>query len=183
TASPENHKSLTIIEAICANGSHPPPSVIICFGEKIMESWVHENLTGAEVIIVSPTGYTYETTALAWLNHFIKHVGAGPDQHWRIVLLNGHITHRQDDFIIKCHENHIVRFEFPSHLTHVLQHLDVGVFCPWKYYYNKGINHALYSLEIQYTISSFFHDLGSICEQTFQPHTIKNSFKDSRMFP
>ncbi|RPA93095.1 hypothetical protein L873DRAFT_1706970, partial [Choiromyces venosus 120613-1] len=93
TASPENHKSLTIIEAICVNGSHHPPPVIICSGVVIMESWVHENLTGAEAITVSPTGYTNETIALAWLNHFIKHVGARPDQHWHILLLDGHITH------------------------------------------------------------------------------------------
>ncbi|RPA89127.1 hypothetical protein L873DRAFT_1723181, partial [Choiromyces venosus 120613-1] len=183
TASPENCKSLTIIEAICADGSDPPPPVIISSGEKIMESWVHENLTGAEVITVSPTGYTNETIALAWLNHFINHVGAGPDQHWLILLLDGHITRRQDDFIIKCHENHIVPFEFPSYLRHILQSLDVGVFCSWKHYHNKAINHALHSLEIEYTISFFFRDLGSIREQTFQPHTIKNLFKDSGMFP
>ncbi|RPA96091.1 hypothetical protein L873DRAFT_1927354 [Choiromyces venosus 120613-1] len=65
TTSPANRKSLTIIEAICANGSHFPPPVIIYSGEKIMESWVHENLTGAKVITVSPTGYTKETIALA----------------------------------------------------------------------------------------------------------------------
>ncbi|RPA96088.1 hypothetical protein L873DRAFT_1791846 [Choiromyces venosus 120613-1] len=38
TASPENRKSLTIIETICADGREPPPSVIICPGEKIMEN-------------------------------------------------------------------------------------------------------------------------------------------------
>ncbi|RPA96090.1 hypothetical protein L873DRAFT_1695567, partial [Choiromyces venosus 120613-1] len=100
-----------------------------------------------------------------------------------ILLLDCHITHHQDDFIIKCYKNHIVPFEFPSHLTHVLQPLDVRVFHPWKHYHNKAINHALHSLEIEYTISSFFCNLGPIHEQTFQPHTIKNSFKDSGMFP
>ncbi|RPB05488.1 hypothetical protein L873DRAFT_1663093, partial [Choiromyces venosus 120613-1] len=178
-----NRKSFTIIEAICAEGSHPPPPVIIYSGEKIIKSWVHENLTGTEVITVSPTGYTNETIALALLNHFIKHVGAGPDQHWHILLLDDHITYHQDDFIIKCHKNYIVPFKFPSHLIHVLQPLDVGVLRPWQHYHNKAINHALHSLEIQYTISSFFYDVGSICEQTFQPHTIKNSFEDSGMFP
>ncbi|RPA94213.1 hypothetical protein L873DRAFT_1939923 [Choiromyces venosus 120613-1] len=65
TASPENQKSLMIIEAICADGTPPPPPVIICPGEKIMESWIHENLTGAEVITISPTGYDNENIALA----------------------------------------------------------------------------------------------------------------------
>lgn len=116
TASPENRKSITIIETICADGSPPLPPVVICPGEKIMEDWVHDNLSGAEVIAVSQTGYTNESIALSWLDHFIKHVGASPEAQWRILLLDGHITHHKDDFILKCHEYHIVPFVFPSHL-------------------------------------------------------------------
>ena len=58
TATPENRKSITIIKTIYAEGTPPPPPVIICPGEKTMESWIHDNLTGAEVITVSQTGYT-----------------------------------------------------------------------------------------------------------------------------
>jgi len=183
TASPENRKSLTIIETICADGSPPPPPVVICPGEKILENWIQDNLTGAEVIAVSQTGYANEGIALASLNDFIKYAGAGPDEHWRILLLDGHLTHCKDDFVIKCHENHIVPFQFPSHLTHVLQPLDVGVFCPWKHYHNKAIQHAIHSLDMEYTISSFFRDLSAIRQQRFQPYTIKNSFHESGMFP
>ena len=100
-----------------------------------------------------------------------------------MLLLDGHITHHKADFILKCHENHIVPFTFPSHLTHVLQPLDVGVFRPWKHYHNKAIHNALHLLDIEYTISSLFRNLSSIREQTFQAHTIHNAFKDSRMFP
>ncbi|RPB02328.1 hypothetical protein L873DRAFT_1640396, partial [Choiromyces venosus 120613-1] len=98
-----------------------------------------------------------------------------------ILLLDGHITYHKDDSTIKCHENHIVPFELPSHLTYVLQPLNIGIFRPWKYYHNKAIHHALYLLEMEYTISSFFQDLSSIYKQTFQLHTIKNLFKDSGM--
>jgi len=171
TASPENRKSITIIETICADGSPPLPPVVICPGEKIMEDWVQDNLTGAEVIAVSQTGYTNESIAVSWLDHFIKHVDAGPEAHWRILLLDDHTTHYKNDFILKCHENHIVPFVFPSHLTHVLQPLDIGVFRPWKHYHNKAIHNALHSLNMEYTILSFFLDLSSIREQTFQSHT------------
>ena len=183
TASPENRKSITIIETICADGSPPLPPVVICPGEKIMEDWVQNNVTGAEVIAVSQTGYTNESIAVSWLDHFIKHVDAGPEAHWRILLLDGHTTHHKDNFILKCHENHIVQFVFPSHLTHVLQPLDVGVFRSWKHYHNKAIHNALHGLDMEYTISSFYCDLSSIRKQTFQSHTIENSFKDAGMFP
>ncbi|RPA97180.1 hypothetical protein L873DRAFT_1691965, partial [Choiromyces venosus 120613-1] len=115
TTSHENCKSLTIIETICTDGSQPLPSVIICPGEKIMENWIQDNLSRAEVM---------------GLHHFIKHLGASPDEHWCILLLDSHITHYKDDFIIKYHENYIVPFQFPSHLTHVLQPLDVSIFRP-----------------------------------------------------
>jgi len=131
TSSSENRQSVTIIEAICADGHTPPSSVIICSGEKIMKSWIHEKLTGAEVITVSPTEYTNENIELAWFNHFIKHVETESNKHWRIFPLNGHSSYWQNDFIIKCHENHIVPFKFPSHMTHVLQPPDVGFFRPW----------------------------------------------------
>jgi len=40
TASPENRRSVTIVEAIRADGSNPPPPFIIVPGQKIMENWV-----------------------------------------------------------------------------------------------------------------------------------------------
>jgi len=183
TASPENRKSITIIETICADGSPPLPPVVICPGENIIEDWFQDNLTGAEVIAVSQTGYTNESIAVSSLDHFIKHVDAGPEVHLRILLLDSHTTHHKDDFILKCHENRIVQFVFPSDLTQVLQPLDVGVFRPWKHYHNKALHNAFHSLDMEYTIWFFFPDLSSIHEQTFQSHTIKNSFKDAGMFP
>jgi hypothetical protein len=64
TSSPENRKSVTIIEVISADGREPPPPMIICPGQKIMESWIHDNLKGGEVIAQSPTGYTNESIAM-----------------------------------------------------------------------------------------------------------------------
>ncbi|RPA92354.1 hypothetical protein L873DRAFT_1794319 [Choiromyces venosus 120613-1] len=97
---------------------------------------------------------------------------ASPEnRYWHILLLDSHITQHKDDFILKCHENHIVPIWFPSHLTHVLQPLDVA------------IHNALYCLDMEYNVVSFFHNLSSIREQTFQLLVIKNAFKNSSMFP
>jgi hypothetical protein len=79
TSSPENRKSMTIIEAVSADGREPPPPFVICPGKRIMESWIHDNLKGGEVIDLSETGYTNERIAIAWLNYFIKHTKAGLD--------------------------------------------------------------------------------------------------------
>jgi hypothetical protein len=45
-----------------------------------MDSWIHDNLKGGEVINLLETGYTNERIAIAWLNHFIKHTKARPNQ-------------------------------------------------------------------------------------------------------
>ena len=101
-------------------------------------------------------GYTNESIALGWLPHFIKDVDAGSDTKWRVLLLDGYIIQVQNVFVIKCHENKIVPIAFPSHLTHVPQPLNIGIFHLWKQYYNRAIHHALYPLDIVYTLASFF---------------------------
>ena len=58
TASPENRKSITIIETISADGKQPIAPAIICLGYRFMENWFHENLQGHELLMLSPTGYT-----------------------------------------------------------------------------------------------------------------------------
>jgi hypothetical protein len=71
---------------------------------------------------------------MQYLDHLLIHTGLGLIKPWKMLLLDGHITHEYPKFVIKAAENHIVCFEFPSHLTHALQPLDVGVFQPWKHY-------------------------------------------------
>jgi hypothetical protein len=46
----ENRKSITIIEVISADGREPPPPFVIYLGKRIIESWIHNNLKGGEVI-------------------------------------------------------------------------------------------------------------------------------------
>jgi len=76
---PENRLSLTVVKCICADGIAIPPLVIVP-GQNIMVSWFHKNMTGHEVITVSPSGYTNEEICITWLDHFIKHTDSGPDK-------------------------------------------------------------------------------------------------------
>jgi hypothetical protein len=64
TASPENRKSVTIIETIQADGREPPPPFIITPGQKIIDNWIRDKLVGKERVACSPTGYTNNEIAL-----------------------------------------------------------------------------------------------------------------------
>ena len=134
-ASPQNRKSITIIEAIAADGIQSIPPAIICPGHRFIESWFHENLQGNELLMLSPTGYTNESLAKDWLQHFIKHTNAGPNQPWKLLLLDGQKSHENAEFVLLCLANNIELLEYPSHMTHILQPLDVGVFQHWKHWH------------------------------------------------
>ena len=183
TASLENRKSVTIIETIHADGREPIPPFVIVPGKKIMDAWVSENLIGTEHIECTPTGYTNNDVVMKYLDHLIQYSRAGPNKPWKMLLLDGHESHVYKPFQLKAAENHIKLFWFPSHLTHALQPLDVGIFRPWKHYYKLAIHAALRALDFEYTITSFFRDLTSIRQQTMQKNTITNAFRISGMWP
>jgi hypothetical protein len=106
TATPENQKSLTIIEYISADGKELPLCIII-LGEKHMVSWYNDNMTGLKLIQLSPTDYINEAITIEWLSYFIKHSGTSPDIPWKILLLDGYISHNAPNFIITVITNHI----------------------------------------------------------------------------
>ena len=183
TASPENRKSVTVIETIIADGREPLPPFVIAPGKKIMDNWIHKKLIGNEMVAATPTGYTNNQIALQYMDHLIKYSHAGPNKCWKILLLDSHESHITPEFQLKAAENHIKLFYFPSHLTHALQPLDVGIFRPWKHYHKLAVQNAIRSLDFEYSITSFFRDLTSIRTQTFQYHTIVNCFQDSGIWP
>jgi len=183
TASPENRKSVTIIETIMASGKEPLPLFIITPGKHIIENWLSTKLIGKESIDCSPIGYTNNRIVMQYLNHLIKYARAGPNKPWKVLLLDSHESHQFDDFQIKANNNHIKLWYFPSHLTHALQPLDVGIFRPWKHFHSLAIQRALRSLDFEYTITSFFRDLTGIRRDTMKYHTIINAFKESGMWP
>jgi hypothetical protein len=179
---PENRLSVTIVESISADGKAIPPLVIIP-GVTIMVSWFHENMTGLEVVTVSPTGYTNEGICMTWLDHFIKHNNCGLDKPWHILLIDGATCHEAPNFVLKAKMNHIWVVKFPSHQTHLIQPLDVGCFRTWKHYQQSTIMNAIRSFEPEYNVQSFLRDLPKIREKTFTVRTIKHSFQNAGVWP
>ena len=50
----------------------------------------------------------------------------------RLLIIDGHKSHNSLDFQQYCRENKIITLCMPSHLSHLLQPLDVGCFAPLK---------------------------------------------------
>lgn len=179
---PENRLSLTIIKSISADGK-AILLVVIIPGSVIMEAWFYQNMTGHELITVSPLGYTNKGICLAWLDHFMKYNNCGSDKPWRILLIDGATCHEAPEFVIKAKMNHIQVVKFPSHQTHLIQPLDVGCFRQWKRYQQSTVMNVIRSFEAEYCIQSFFRDLPKIREKTFIKRIIKHLFKNSGTWP
>lgn len=90
--------------------SFPPPPGVILPGRVYMDNWIYDNLEGAEVMMVLDTGYTNDHIAIQWLNHFIKRTDSRPDKPWKLLLLDGHISHETPEFVIEAEVNDITLF-------------------------------------------------------------------------
>jgi hypothetical protein len=180
--SPENRRSLTIIETVSATGQYIPPIVII-EGKHFMESWFRDRLHHEELVLLSESGFTNDTLAIRFLHHFIQHANAGPDKPKKLLLMDNHGSHITAEFVSLATANNIVPFTFPAHLTHCMQPLDVGVFLAYKHWHSKAIQYALEKLEFEYTIASFLRDLPGIRAKTLKKDTIKHAFHAAGIWP
>lgn len=78
--SPENHKSLIIIETVITDSRPPLPLFVITPGKKIIENWIRSELTGKEEIDCSPIGYMNNEITMKYADHLIQNTRARPEK-------------------------------------------------------------------------------------------------------
>ena len=64
-------------------------------------------------------------------------------QEWRLLIVDGHNSHFSVEFLTYFSDARIQLFCLPSHTTHILQPLDVGLFGPLQKYYGKRVENYL----------------------------------------
>ncbi len=148
-----------------------------------MENWYHKNLHGTELVLLSESGYINDKLAMDWLRHFIVHTQSTETSKPKALLLDSHTSHHHPPFAILAEKYNIYPFTFPSHLTHILQPLDVGIFQPYKHWHKVAVQTAIRSLDLQYDLSSFLRNLPTIRANTFKPQTIIHAFRKAGMWP
>ena len=129
TPSPQNHKSLTIIETVSA-ARNPIAPYIIIGGKRQMCYYFENGLDTSTVIDFSTTGYTNDEIVLRYLEHFV-HLATEDGKHPVLLLFNCHASHRSEAWEQYAAEHNVILHCFPPHLTHIMQPLDVSVFQPY----------------------------------------------------
>jgi hypothetical protein len=141
---------VTVIAAICADGSTLPPALIYSSANSTLQgSWVAAIEATKHDIFVSssPTGWTNNDIGLAWLEQVFDRKTkqkARLGRDWRLLILDGHGSHLSMDFIEYCEAHKILLAVFPPHSTHTLQPLDVVCFKPLSTSYSTKLGDYLF---------------------------------------
>ncbi|CAK5282967.1 unnamed protein product, partial [Mycena citricolor] len=130
-----NLELVTILEAVCADGSSLLPGFVFPGVEQSPE-WFDKDL--AILICMSATGWTDNHISVQWFKKcFIPQAKAwakekGTNDQPILLVLDGHGSHEALELIDLARENNIILLLLPPHTTHKLQPLDVGVFGPFS---------------------------------------------------
>jgi hypothetical protein len=92
---------------------------------------------------VSDNGWTTNDLGIRWLQHFIKHTDHRVVGSRRLLIFDGHDSHRTAKFTNLCEENNIYTLSLPPHSSHLLQPLDVVYFSPLKRAYSHEIDNLV----------------------------------------
>ena len=143
-----NREWTTVVEAISAAGRVMPPLVIFK-GQSVQEQWfpVDDDEVNAPyddwAFKASPKGWTSDPIGLAWpQDRFLPHTRPAAESQWRVLILDGHRSHIQGEFMISCLENKVFLVYEPPHSSHILQPLDVGRFGVLKRRFRRELDKA-----------------------------------------
>jgi ribosomal protein S17E len=185
----ERGETITAVECIGADGWLMDPLFIFkSSGSNFMESWYDgsEALPPNTGTALSPNGWISDELALAWLDYFITTTGTDdrlkPGEK-RYLIFDGHGAHLTLEFIQKCEDNAIVPFAFLPHSTHLCQPLDGKPFLNYKQQFRLMNNELSFWGGQPYGKSDFLRIIAPIRARTFNPRSIRQSFKDRGIWP
>ena len=138
TKSPENREWATVIETISADG-RKLRCLVIFKGKSLQTTWFLSETVPDWYYTTSKKGWTSNAIGLEWLERvFIPEARAGHDRPV-LLLLDGHGSHIDIEFLWRCKEHRIHLLFLPAHSSHVLQPLDLAPFTVVKSSYREQI--------------------------------------------
>ena len=127
--------NLTCVNAI---GDHIP-GFYIFRGKRLRSNYVIHCEDGVAMALQTKAWMT-ATLFSHWISHFIrcleKNRGISHKRQY-LLILDGYNSHITLEVVHKCREVGLDLLTLPSHTSHRLQPLDVGVFSPFKRYFKR----------------------------------------------
>ena len=130
--SAEKGKTHTLLCCVSASGHALPPFMI--FPRKRMSDKLKAGCVPGTYFACSISGWVTKELYLEWYKFFIDNI---PPTRPVLLIEDGHASHVAIEVIELARSNGIHLLCLPSHTTHLLQPLDVGVFKSLKSNYSK----------------------------------------------
>lgn len=168
----------------CCNaaGQFLPPFIVYKAKGRLHEEWCTNGPDDARYT-VSKSGWMETDQFLQWFEDiFIGHTShlIGP----KILFLDGHSSHVSIELIDLAKKNNVELLCLPSHTTHVLQPLDVGVFSVVKAVWKKNLREFyLSSGSENITKNNFPSLLANLYQEAFKPPHAVGGFYKCGLFP
>lgn len=174
-----NRESCSVVECISTDGFTVTPLVIFK-GSNHIAGWFKDPKLESYWYAHSPRGYNNSLLCLEYLqNIFEPETSIRSNGEWRLLIFDGFESHLQLEIIEFCLDNNIIPLCLPSHTSHVLQPLDVGVFSPLKKYYRQEIS----KLRSPITKNNFPNLLALARQKAFSVSNIQSGFRASGIYP
>ena len=125
---------ITSIMAVSADGRTIPPLMIFA-GRDVQHQWFDRDEFQLKnwSFTVSHNGWTNNDIAIRWLRDiFIPNTKPANTIEWRLLVLDGHNSHVNEQFMLLCLSHRIYVIYLPDHSSQAFQPLDVGVFSHLK---------------------------------------------------
>ncbi|RPB16234.1 CENP-B protein, partial [Morchella conica CCBAS932] len=175
----KNRESCSVVECISTDGFTVTPLVIFK-GSNHIAAWFKDAKLESYWYGHSPKGYNNSVLCLEYLqNIFEPETSNRSNGEWRLLIFDGFESHLQLEIIEFCLDNKIIPLCLPSHTSHVLQPLDVGVFSPLKKYYRQEIS----KLRSPITKNNFPNLLALARQKAFSVSNIQSGFRASGIYP
>ena len=138
----EKGKNHTVIACGSASGFVLPPMII--FPRVRVSEALKANAPPGSYLAAQKKGWVTKELYLKWFRFFTEQI---PPTRPVLLIQDGHSSHISLELIELAKQNDIHLLCLPSHTTHVLQPLDVGVFSSFKSHVGTALNALIRSSE------------------------------------
>lgn len=128
----------TSVLLCCSASGQILPVLSIFEGENILETWINTYMPSDQTVYgASKKGWMMATIFLKWFEKcFLQNIS----QEMPVLLIfYGHVMHISLELITSAKANNIYLLKLPSHTSHLLQPLDMGVFKGIKTNWDKSL--------------------------------------------
>jgi hypothetical protein len=131
----------------------------------------------------SKKGYSTGEIGAEWIKHFHEQTKRKARGRYRLLLVDGHNSHFTYEFLVFARSKRIIVLCYPSHMTHVLQGLDVVVFSPLKTVLAKLRDRFERQTGKAVAKENFLALLGQAWITVMSPELIKTAFRKTGVVP